>query len=187
MARTVNEIQQEWKQLRQSLGDFTCHIDNKIRELEKREAELDTAENLVESTYNRGKEDGRMYGEVNGWGLAKLCMVPREAGGVIPEADLEKIFPDTRGYAIFKRYTLVDVKEKISAYMDRIQIGDEVIAEGNVKYVVTSIIRDSEDTLYSGIDGDGHLHNYFSSDIEKTGNHCDIQNILSQLEGGREW
>lgn len=114
MAQTMNEILAEWKQIRPMIGNFACHVDNKIHELEEREKRVEEAEAKIQ------------------------------------EAE--------------------------------ISIGDEVIAEGIAKYVVTIISGTDTCPMYSGIDCTGNVYSYFKTDgIVKTGKHVDVSALFRLL------
>lgn len=140
--------------------------------------------NMIKEAYENGTRDGNIEGALTAWDIATIIVTPVECGGTIPSEDLRSIFKVDHDHEVFAKYTPSEALKILQDYENAIRIGDEVVAEGKDKFIVTTIkdCDSSSVVMYGGIDLDGEVYSYFTTDgIEKTGNHFNISKVLSDL------
>ncbi len=139
---------------------------------------------MVKEAYEKGTRDGNIEGALTAWDIATIIVTPVECGGTIASEDLRSIFKVDHDHEVFAKYTPSEALKILQDYENAIRIGDEVVAEGKDKFIVTTIkdCDSSSVVMYGGIDLDGEVYSYFTTDgIEKTGNHFNISEVLSDL------
>lgn len=145
----------------------------------------------VDEAYRKEYADGREVGIKDG-----MCEAWEVARKIIrmSDGDILDLFPDcyasvcTAVQAILK-YDAFEAIAKLKAYEekqkadDKIEVGDEVNWLGDC-FIVTRIFqpRNGKEQC-DGIDDDGCVyHDVLIKDLEKTGRHFDIQNILEAMK-----
>ena len=137
---------------------------------------------MVKEAYENGTRDGNAEGALAAWDIATIIVTPEEDGGTIPTKDLRELFDVECDYEVFKRYTPREALAKLQEYDKKIRVGDEVIAEGDAKYIVTQIKNNDGCKTYSGINSDGETFYYFETDgVIKTGKHVDLSKMFSSI------
>lgn len=144
----------------------------------KKEYDLSFAENLIESEeadkgYDEGYKDGADAAWKLTWEIINMSFSQRK------EILGDYAFPD-----IIKKYTASEALEKIKAYVQRIEVGDEVyFADSNHKRVVTAIITENgKNPQAVQFSSSGRWAIDDVKDLHKTSKHYDIQSILDGLK-----
>ena len=202
----IDKLKEEYKNVRAVFGAFKCRLDAAIQKAEcianaeeiayqkgyesgKAEAEIqllnengEWAKKLKQTAYQKGTRDGNAEGALAAWDIATIIVTPEEDGGTIPTKDLRELFDVECDYEVFKRYTPSEALAKLQEYDKQIRVGDEVIAEGDAKYIVTQIKNNDGCKTYSGINSDGETFCYFETDgVIKTGKHVDLSKMFSSI------
>lgn len=129
----------------------------------------------TEKTYNEGLEDGR--NEV--WELAKKLVLLDSSIGW-------EIFGTCRVLEVLENFTPQEALAKLEAYekeQAEIKVGDVVEHTDNSKAVVLSI-----DGKVLRVLTDLHnAENWHINNVIKTGKHIDIQSVLEQINGGKDY
>lgn len=168
-------------QLRDENGEWAKNLKKKAYQSGLTEGVIQR-EKMVKEAYEKGTKEGNVEGALAAWDIATIIVTPVEDGGTIPTKDLRELFDVECDYEVFKRYTPSEALAKLQEYDKQIRVGDEVIANGNVKFVVTNIDKNEKAAPYHGIDASGVVYCYSDLDrLEKTGRHVDLSKMFSSI------
>ena len=172
--QAVNEV----REMKQMCGNINMKLTNIVTQRGqdwKKKLETEYQRGLSEGN-DIGYKDGVKDGQNEAWEAAKKI-------SLMSPDEIEKVFP---GAAKYNRYNLgysgVEVIEKLKAYeqkrADKIGVGDVVKTYNGITFVVTRVTIDG---TVIGFAGDGRTCGFARSEVTKTGEHYNINEILGGL------
>ncbi len=172
------ELSTEWKDLRQRLGNFICHIDGQAASLSAEEKRM---EERRDESYWKGVRD---FHEA-----IKAVIAKETIGGMGPEA-LDEFFGGTHMNLIIYETDPKEIMEKVREWKteqelvqkkaEEFRVGDEVEAKDNYliggsKAIITEVYNDRLYVAFRDRLNNNHM-DFFSiikDDVTKTGRHFD--------------
>ena len=185
----MSDISAEWKELRQKIGTFICHmnstnaqIDAKVKTLQEKEEQETDWQSKVDKVYDKGLEDARN---------AVLQLYKNE--------NWHEIFGSCYNYNILTDHSMAEIIEKENqlkaekekqAKEQELHVGDEIMAI-NVNAELnhrTFVIYEIDDYHYYVIEPitfykDGFYKSaYIKNQITKTGKHYDSIPLSEEIK-----
>lgn len=127
---------------------------------------LELIEELKQVEYNKGLNDAwKVFAHVQSGNLS-ISQI-KEVWG-IDELEFANCFTEI--------FTPQEALAKLKAYESKIEVGDVVTYAGE-----KGLVLDIKGSKVVVLTDDGYVQEWYECDVEKTGKHIDIQNILEQI------
>lgn len=186
MAKTVEDICDEWRKLRPTIGDLICHIDGKFEQLKSYEDAyirgIKDAEKASEAdktiAYQRGLEDA--------WDVARKVFAEMDYDDVCDCFGVECANDNERFFDQFHPQEAIErLREYEQMKAEEIHLGDEVEAWDTNAWVKFIAIGDNGCEMIDGFDLNGGSYEYPKSACRKTGEHYQISHSKFEEKEGK--
>ena len=184
----MSDISVEWKELRQKIGNFICHMDGinarvdaKLKDLQGKEEQETDWQSKIDKVYDKGMQD--LYDA--------LCVFSE------PVPEMKELFGSVYMEKILQNYSPKEIIDKVNQWKAKkkqenqeLHVGDEIMAI-NVNAELnkrTFVIYEIDDNCYYVIEPitlykDGFFKNaYIKNQIMKTGKYYDSIPLSEEIK-----
>ena len=189
----MSDITNEWRELRQKLGELICRVDgmnisvdSKLKKLQAKEERQVELQEQIDEAYNKGIQD--LYNAI------RCLFAPCGRVPLIPVSDMRKLFGSVYAEKIIINKSPEEIIDKVNQWKaekekqakeQEFHVGDEIICinECSMDYDKTYIYLDRDEYWMKMFDLDKmkteSTNNFV--DYRKTGKHYDAIPILVNM------